>query len=79
MKLITHIISLLAERISDISKMSNALNIHALRAELKINIGKTKLLRLPASERDRSQSVMKRSIMSNLSLISAVRWYNEGY
>ena len=44
-------ICLLAEKLSDVAKMSNALNTHALRAGLKINIGKTKLLSLPASER----------------------------
>ena len=44
-------ICLLNERISDISKMPNALNIHALWAGLKINIGKTKLISFPASER----------------------------
>ena len=44
-------ICLLAEKLSDVAKMSNALNTHALKAGLKINIGKTKLLSLPASER----------------------------
>ena len=44
-------ICILAEKISDVSKMSNALNNHALKAGLKINIGKTKLLSLPPSKR----------------------------
>ena len=44
-------ICLLAEKISDVSLMANALNSHAFKAGLKINIGKTKLLSLPAGER----------------------------
>ena len=43
-------ICLLAEKISDVAKMFDAFNVYALEAGLKINIGKIKLLSLPASE-----------------------------
>ena len=41
-------ICLLAEKISHVSTMVNALNTNALKVGLKINIGKTKILSLPS-------------------------------
>ena len=40
----------LAEKISDVFLMANALNSHAVKAVLKINIDKTKFLSLPTGK-----------------------------
>ena len=56
-------ICLLAEKICDVARMSDALNVHVLKAELNINIGKTKLLSFPA--RDRLISI-RREQMDNI-------------